>query len=152
MSCSTVSGVPGAFWKNYTYDICASSSFSGSLSSSAAFIFALTGVLLVPHVSSLTETLTQDAHDIVPLANLVQHCIVSLLQQRLLAFIDLLRTAMHSVHDVLQALHRLVWGKVKQPATEPWRSHIFEERDDEASKLYVRDRWTVSQTLAPAVR
>ena len=79
-----------------TYDICARSSSSGSRSASVGASMLdftararLVSVINAYSCGELRKGRTEDAHDVLPLADLVHECLVALLQGGLLLLDDL---------------------------------------------------------------
>ena len=101
--------------------------------------------------------LTQDAHDVAALPNLVSERIVPLLEQSLLLAEDLHGAAVHDVRDPLQRLDVLHRGPLGDPPPEGRRPELARVRkqhaeDDRSGYLWAAYQRRIAETDSSARR
>lgn len=136
--------------KGETHDICPMSSSSGMRSCSDAVRFARTMKVSKKHQPSRFvipwrkgEVLTQDAHDVLSLANLARNCVVTPCECFLLRCEDLDRAIVHRFDDRTEFLHSRVRDERKQPPTERNASEFGQVRQQPSEERHLHQRRSV---------
>ena len=77
-----------------------------------------------------SRRLTQDAHHVLPLPDLLRHCLVAFLESALLVLEDLAASRMRRVGDVLHELHLLARECIEHDPPEPSGPKLDDERKE----------------------